>query len=62
MLGHIYAGPGNVVLDSCERCQVNWLDAGELRRIAVAPDSLPRCNTAGDLYLADRADGAEDND
>jgi Zn-finger nucleic acid-binding protein len=39
MFGHIYGGPGNVVIDSCERCQVNWLDPGELRRIAVAPDS-----------------------
>ena len=38
MFDHIYGGPGNVVIDSCERCQVNWLDAGELRRIAVAPD------------------------
>jgi len=38
MFGHIYGGPGNVVIDSCERCQVNWLDPGELRRIAVAPD------------------------
>jgi Zn-finger nucleic acid-binding protein len=62
MLSHIYAGPGNVVIDSCERCQVNWLDPDELRRIAVAPDSLPRCNTVDDLYLADRADGAGDND
>jgi hypothetical protein len=39
MIGHLYCGPGNVVIDSCERCQANWLDAGELRRIAVAPDS-----------------------
>jgi Zn-finger nucleic acid-binding protein len=39
MLGHLYGGPGNVVIDSCERCHVNWLDAGELRRIVVAPDS-----------------------
>ena len=39
MLGHLYGGPGNVVIDSCERCQVNWLDPGELRRIAMAPDS-----------------------
>ena len=37
MHGHIYAGPGNVVIDSCERCQVNWLDGSELRRIAIAP-------------------------
>jgi len=39
MLSHLYDGPGNVVIDSCERCQVNWLDPGELRRIAVAPDT-----------------------
>jgi hypothetical protein len=38
MLSHLYGGPGNVVIDSCERCLVNWLDPGELRRIAVAPD------------------------
>jgi Zn-finger nucleic acid-binding protein len=38
MMSHVYGGPGNVVIDTCERCLVNWLDAGELRRIAVAPD------------------------
>jgi Zn-finger nucleic acid-binding protein len=38
MFGHLYGGPGNIVIDTCERCQVNWLDSGELRRIAVAPD------------------------
>ena len=37
MLNHLYAGPGNLVLDTCERCLVNWLDPGELRRIARAP-------------------------
>jgi Zn-finger nucleic acid-binding protein len=37
MLSHLYGGPGNLVIDTCERCYVNWLDAGELRRIAVAP-------------------------
>ncbi len=41
MISHLYAGPGNVVIDSCERCLVNWLDAGELYRIAAAPDSPP---------------------
>jgi Zn-finger nucleic acid-binding protein len=38
MVGHLYAGPGNVVIDTCERCLVNWLDPGELRRMAMAPD------------------------
>jgi Zn-finger nucleic acid-binding protein len=37
MLSHLYAGPGNLVIDTCERCGVNWLDPGELRRIARAP-------------------------
>lgn len=37
MLSHVYGGPGNLVLDTCERCHVNWLDPGELRRIARAP-------------------------
>jgi hypothetical protein len=35
---HFYAGPGNVVLDSCDYCNLNWLDHGELMRIARAPD------------------------
>ncbi len=39
MLNHFYEGPGNLVIDSCEGCFVNWLDPGELRRIARAPDS-----------------------
>ena len=36
MLSHFYGGPGNLVIDTCERCQLNWLDPGELRRIARA--------------------------
>jgi Zn-finger nucleic acid-binding protein len=42
MVAHLYGGPGNVVIDTCERCLVNWLDSGELRRIAVAPDRPQR--------------------
>jgi Zn-finger nucleic acid-binding protein len=45
MLAHIYGGPGNVVIDSCEKCQVNWLDAGELRRMALAPDTPARTDS-----------------
>ncbi len=36
MLSHFYGGPGNLVIDTCESCQLNWLDPGELRRIARA--------------------------
>ena len=35
---HFYAGPGNIVIDDCSHCELNWLDAGELRTIAHAPD------------------------
>ena len=35
---HFYGGPGNVVIDDCSRCFVNWLDHGEMTRVASAPD------------------------
>ena len=37
--GHAsYGGPGNVIIDTCEHCSLNWLDYGELQRIVRAPD------------------------
>jgi len=42
---HPYGGPGNIVIDDCERCSLNWLDYGELQRIVRAPDR--RYNTQG---------------
>jgi Zn-finger nucleic acid-binding protein len=38
MDAHFYAGPGNVVIDSCDQCMLIWLDHGELMRIVRAPD------------------------
>jgi Transcription factor zinc-finger len=35
---HPYGGPGNVIIDDCDRCEVNWLDYGELQRIVRAPE------------------------
>lgn len=35
---HFYAGPGNVVLEDCSQCLLNWLDHGKLMRIVHAPD------------------------
>jgi Zn-finger nucleic acid-binding protein len=35
---HVYGGGGNVVMNDCERCELNWLDHGELERIVRAPD------------------------
>jgi Zn-finger nucleic acid-binding protein len=38
MDSHPYAGPGNIIIESCETCSVNWLDRGELQRVVRAPD------------------------
>ncbi len=38
MDAHRYAGPGNVVVDTCDNCSLIWLDRGEITRIASAPD------------------------
>jgi Zn-finger nucleic acid-binding protein len=37
---HFYGGPGNVIIDACERCELNWLDAGEVMRIVLAPGNI----------------------
>ena len=34
---HPYAGPGNIVIDTCANCYVIWLDFGELNQIVNAP-------------------------
>jgi Zn-finger nucleic acid-binding protein len=35
---HLYGGPGNVIIDTCEKCSFDWLDFGEMERIVRAPD------------------------
>lgn len=35
---HAYGGGGNVNVDTCEACEMIWLDRGELRKIASAVD------------------------
>jgi Zn-finger nucleic acid-binding protein len=37
MATHPYYGPGNVVIDTCDACNLVWLDFGELKQIADAP-------------------------
>ncbi len=37
MDSHPYYGPGNLVLNTCNRCQLAWLDHGELAKIIRAP-------------------------
>ena len=53
MEAHFYAGPGNIVLDSCEPCLLNWLDHDELTRIAQAPDSLHSNDDDTHVWLPD---------
>lgn len=36
---HIYGGPGNIVIDNCPACRLNWLDHQELARITSAEDA-----------------------
>jgi len=65
MEAHFYAGPGNVVIDTCETCSLNWLDHGELARIAHAPaddfaDSDPDSSPDPDRYKASDYDIATD--
>ncbi|HEX3661652.1 MAG TPA: zf-TFIIB domain-containing protein [Acidobacteriaceae bacterium] len=51
---HFYAGPGNVILSDCERCQLNWLDHGKLQRLARAvAENVP--GTVGDPFGDDTA-------
>ena len=66
---HPYYGPGNVVIDNCESCDVIWLDFGEMRQIIDAPGSdrgrRDHMATDDDLTLAalvpdSGAIGAED--
>jgi Zn-finger nucleic acid-binding protein len=56
---HPYYGPGNVVIDSCETCDVIWLDFGELKQIADAPgsDRGGRNRALGDEYYIPRRFG-----
>jgi len=37
MENHLYLGPGNVVIDTCNSCNLIWLDYGELNKVVNAP-------------------------
>lgn len=44
---HFYEGPGNIVIDDCSRCSLNWLDQGELMRVVHAPNHVYADDTYG---------------
>ena len=50
MDAHFYAGGGNVIIDDCSRCELNWLDAGELQAIGRAPDHFPEQSEFTDRF------------
>jgi len=35
---HPYGGHGNIIIDNCPRCALNWLDHHELMKIVYAPN------------------------
>jgi Zn-finger nucleic acid-binding protein len=39
---HPYGGPGNIIIDNCPECGLNWLDHSELRRVVTAGESSRR--------------------
>ena len=59
MDNHPYGGGGNVFIDTCEKCSVNWLEKGELQRIVAAPDPVhyaPVYSDYGSASESDRSD------
>jgi hypothetical protein len=53
---HPYFGPGNVIIDTCGKCDLVWLDFGELKQIEEAPGQdrgrIPRSIVAADVPAA----------
>ena len=37
MTTHPYLGPGTIVIDTCDHCNIIWLDYGELAQVVNAP-------------------------
>jgi Zn-finger nucleic acid-binding protein len=37
MSTHPYFGPGSIVIDTCDACDLVWLDVGELKQVVDAP-------------------------
>jgi Zn-finger nucleic acid-binding protein len=62
MDAHFYAGPGNVIVNSCEDCCLLWLDRGGLMRIAhfsSADTPGPDATFSVDASSDDASSGAD---
>lgn len=61
---HPYYGPGNVIIDTCARCNLIWLDYGELKQISEAPGAdrgapAPASRSSDDVAPPRRLDPAD---
>jgi Zn-finger nucleic acid-binding protein len=62
---YAHSGPGNVVIDNCARCDIIWLDFGEMRQIVDAPGrdrgsrEIPRVD---EEYVRRGPDGTDRDD
>jgi Zn-finger nucleic acid-binding protein len=66
MATHAYQGPGGIVIDTCERCNVIWLGTGELTSAVNAPGrdrgSALRAGQGAADFGARREDPTHDDD
>jgi Zn-finger nucleic acid-binding protein len=58
MATHPYYGPGNVIIDTCEKCEVVWLDFGELKQIVDAPGKDRGSREQVPQSMIDTSDGS----
>jgi Zn-finger nucleic acid-binding protein len=48
---HTYGGGGNTVIDSCYRCRLVWLDAGELTALGQVPVKPGQRDRLGEVVV-----------
>lgn len=64
MMGtHHYLGPGNIIIDTCDTCNLIWLDYGELNKAVNAPGrDRGRAHREEAVYLLDEMRNREKKD
>ena len=62
MQTHPYGGPGNVIIDNCPNCLLNWLDYKEFRRITTAPDRSYKPEPWSEVLIPPVSDEAEEDE
>jgi len=62
MSTHPYAGPGVIVVDTCDQCLMIWLDYGELARVVNAPGRDRGAALLREEHLRRATQGDDDED